>query len=226
VRNLEAHYLDNLYTAIENRFRGPEHDIENRLLRYIPLIRSTVSGEGGRPVLDIGCGRGEWLGLLRNAQIACQGVEINKAMIEICRAKSLDISENDALTFLRQTSEGAYSAITGFHLIEHMEFQDLITLLDSAYRALVPGGVILFETPNPESLVVSAFTFFLDPTHKHPLPPELMRFLAEARGFQETRIIRVDRDCDLSQPETGWMPNDVNSWFNAQPDYALWARRM
>jgi O-antigen chain-terminating methyltransferase len=225
VQLLEVHRLDDLYVAFENRFRGSEKEIERRLLRYVSLIRSTVLECGGRPVLDIGCGRGEWLSLLRGVGVSCHGIDSNAAMAEICRAKSLDISEGDALAFLRQSPEGAYAAVTGFHIIEHLEFPDIVSLLDAAYRVLTPGGVILFETPNPESLVVSAFTFHLDPTHKHPLPPELMRFLAQARGFDETRIIRADRDCDLSQAETGWTPNDVNSWFTAHPEYALWARR-
>ncbi len=117
------------------------------------------------------------------------------------------------------------AAITGFHIVEHIGFKDLVRLFDEARRVLMPGGIVLFETPNPENLVVGACTFHYDPTHNKPLPPDYLRFVAEARGFDATRIIRIAEDCDLSQPESGFAPAEINDWFRQPPDYALYARK-
>jgi O-antigen chain-terminating methyltransferase len=133
------------------------------------------------------------------------------------------VISGDAIAYLQNQPDNSLGAITGFHIVEHLPFRVLIELLDQAHRTLMPGGAILFETPNPECLIVGACNFYYDPTHQNPLPPELMRFLAEARTFSSARVIRLDQDCDLDKPESGFMPVDVNSWFQMPMDYALYA---
>jgi O-antigen chain-terminating methyltransferase len=176
-------------------------------------------------VLDIGCGRGEWLALLKAHNIATRGVDLNAAMAEQARSRGLDVEQGDAIAHLRAGLPEGLAAITAFHVVEHLAFAELVALFDEAYRALAPGGIVLFETPNPENIVVGACTFNYDPTHRKPLPPDFLRFLAEARGFDAARIIRTDEDCDLARPESGFIPAEVNDWFRQPPDYALYARK-
>src|SRR5690606_20333342 len=110
-------------------------------------------------------------------------------------------------------------------VVEHLPFRALVALFDEALRVLAAGGAILFETPNPENLVVGACTFNYDPTHMKPLPPDLLRFLADARGYGDARIIRTPEDCLLDRPESGFAPAEINDWFRQPPDYALFARK-
>ncbi|MBB6182072.1 methyltransferase domain-containing protein [Pseudorhizobium flavum] len=225
VETLENHKFDSLYVAFENRFRGSTAEISKRSERYLPIFRHAPPVAAGGVVLDIGCGRGEWLSLLKRHNIATRGIDLNVSMVAEARSLGLDVIDGDAIAYLRDLPENSLAAVTGFHIVEHLTFKDLVALFDEARRALMPGGVILFETPNPENLVVGACTFNYDPTHNKPLPPDFLRFIAEVRGYEEARIIRSEADCDLSQPETGFAPDDVNDWFRQPPDYAVYARK-
>ncbi|MBS9721303.1 class I SAM-dependent methyltransferase [Tianweitania sp. BSSL-BM11] len=217
--------LDSLYIAFENRFRGSTELISQRLRRYLGLTCETPPVAAGGTVLDIGCGRGEWLALLRDANVAARGIDLNGAMAAEARGRGLDAQEGDAIAYLRGLEEGSLAAVTGFHIVEHLAFQDLVALFDAAYAALAPEGFVLFETPNPENLVVGACTFHYDPTHNKPLPPDFLRFIAETRGFSDVRIIRRDEDCQLDQPESGFAPVELNDWFRQPADYAVYARK-
>ena len=135
----------------------------------------------GERVLDIGCGRGEFLSLLKRNNIATRGIDLNGAMVQEAKALDLDVLEGDAIAYLRSLPDNSLAAITGFHIVEHISFKELVSLFDTANRVLMPGGLVLFETPNPENLVVGACTFNYDPTHNKPLPPDYLRFIAEAR---------------------------------------------
>jgi SAM-dependent methyltransferase len=225
VAAIEDHALDDLYLAFENKFRGTRAEISRRSERYLPVIGRAAPIAAGLPVLDIGCGRGEWLAQLKGRGIAAKGVDLNVAMVEESRRAGHDVFAGDAIAYLRDQPAGSLGAVTGFHIIEHIPFAALVALLDAAQHALAPGGVILFETPNPECLVVGACTFYLDPTHRNPLPPEYSRFMAEARGFTQVRIIRQETDCDLDQPESGFSPEVLNDWFRLPTDYAVYGQK-
>lgn len=217
--------LDTLYVAFENRFRGSTAAISERLQRYLDMFRRSDPVASGGVVLDIGCGRGEWLAILRDTNIKARGIDLNGAMAAEARALGLDVEEGDAIAHMRALPAGSLAAVTGFHIVEHLPFNALVALFDAAQAALAPDGFVLFETPNPENLVVGACTFNLDPTHNRPLPPDFLRFIAEARGFVDARVIRKDEDCDLSRPESGFKPAEINDWFRAPADYALYARK-
>ncbi len=223
--SLEDHALDSLYLGFENRFRGPTEEIARRAQRYLPLFTQNAAVSSAGVVLDIGCGRGEWLTQLAGCGVAARGVDLNVAMVEAAQALGHDVVAGDAIAYLERLEEGSLGAVTGFHIVEHLSFAQLVRLFDGALRALKPGGVVLFETPNPENLVVGACTFHYDPTHNKPLPPDLLRFVAEARGYEAVRVIRADADCDLGQPESGFAPSDVNDWFRQPPDYAIYAQK-
>lgn len=225
VTQLEDASLDSLYVAFENRFRGSTSEILRRSERYLPIFRTNKPIAAGGVVLDIGCGRGEFLSLLKRNNIATRGIDLNGAMVQEAKALDLDVLEGDAIAYLRSLPDNSLAAITGFHIVEHISFKELVSLFDTANRVLMPGGLVLFETPNPENLVVGACTFNYDPTHNKPLPPDYLRFIAEARGFTNARIVRKDEDCDLSQPESGFEPQEVNDWFRQPADYALYAEK-
>lgn len=225
VSELEEASLDSLYVAFENRFRGSTSEILRRSERYLPIFRTNKPIAAGGVVLDIGCGRGEFLSLLKRNNIATRGIDLNGAMVAEAKALDLDVLEGDAIAYLRSLPDNSLAAITGFHIVEHISFKELVSLFDTANRVLMPGGLVLFETPNPENLVVGACTFNYDPTHNKPLPPDYLRFIAEARGFTNARIVRKDEDCDLSQPESGFEPHEVNDWFRQPADYALYAEK-
>lgn len=225
VRDLEEVSLDSLYVAFENRFRGSTSEILRRSERYLPIFTENKPIAAGGVVLDIGCGRGEFLSLLKRHNIVTRGIDLNGAMVQEAKALDLDVLEGDAIAYLRSLPDNSLAAITGFHIVEHISFKELVSLFDTANRVLMPGGLVLFETPNPENLVVGACTFNYDPTHNKPLPPDYLRFIAEARGFTNARIVRKDEDCDLSQPESGFEPREVNDWFRQPADYALYAEK-
>jgi SAM-dependent methyltransferase/uncharacterized coiled-coil protein SlyX len=220
---LADHGLDDLYLAFENKFRGSPETIAARCERYLPMVAATAAVSDGGLILDIGCGRGEWLSLMKEQGHACRGIDLNVAMVEAAKARGHDVIFGDAIAYLRGLPDESLGVISAFHLIEHLSFRDLVELLDEANRTLKKGGAILFETPNPECLIVGACNFYYDPTHNNPLPPELMRFLANARAFSSARIVRTDSDCELTHPESGFDPVDVNSWFQVPMDYALYA---
>lgn len=216
--------LDEVYLAFEQRFRGDPAAIMARMQRYLPLF-THLRTENALPILDVGCGRGEWLLALQEAGLVGYGVDLNPSMLDAARANGLDVAHGDAIAHLESVAQGSLAAVTGFHIIEHLPFDLLIRLLDGAYRALAPGGHILFETPNPECLVVGGYSFHLDHTHLRPLPPILMSFLAEQRGFGEVRILRNESDIDLAKPVSVFDPQAIENWFQQPLDYALFARK-
>jgi SAM-dependent methyltransferase len=185
--------LDTLYLAFENQFRGTPEDIKERISFYLPYIEGVHAGTREAPVLDLGCGRGEWLALLKEKGYEARGVDSNRAMVQLCKAQLLDVMEDDLVEYLRAQKTGAFGAVTGFHIVEHLPLPALVELFDQSLRVLMPGGVAIFETPNPENLIVGACNFYIDPTHTKPIPPVLLKFVAEQRGFVDTKIIKIHK---------------------------------
>ena len=217
---------DALYVAFEDRFRGKREDIIERVSVYLPLLRQCNAGSDRAPVLDIGCGRGEWLELLGASGLVARGVDLNPLMIAECRARDLDVVQGDGIEQLRQMAPGSLGAISAIHVIEHMGFNDLVVLLDEARRVLRPGGLMVLETPNPENLVVGACSFYYDPTHRQPLPPAPMRHVAQARGFTNVEILRLHPATPPERTQTGsdaWSSR-IDALLYGPQDYAIIAR--
>jgi 2-polyprenyl-3-methyl-5-hydroxy-6-metoxy-1,4-benzoquinol methylase len=221
------HLFDAFYAAFENRFRGTPEDIRQRVAVFLPVIREAHAGTAKATVLDIGCGRGEWLELLKENGFAARGVDLNSVTVAECRERGLAVVEGDAIEHLRGLKADSLGAVTAMHVIEHIPFRRLIVLLDEVLRALRPGGVAIFETPNPENLMVGACSFYSDPTHERPLPPEATQFVAESRGFVDTSIMRLHPVPEGLQLADGApaVRELINRVFYGAQDYALIARK-
>jgi len=197
--------FDDFYVRFEEHFRGSRADIKERQAVYLGCLNLLNRSDALREILDIGSGRGEWLELLRDEGWRAYGRDLNEEMVHQCRVLDLDVECQDALDHLRSLPDGALTAVTGFHIVEHVPFEVLLELFAETLRVLKPGGMIIFETPNPENLQVGAHTFYLDPTHRRPLAPSLLKFVAENTGFTLTGILRLH-----PYPELGFS-SDSNS---------------
>lgn len=227
-----ARSLDPLYADFEDAFRGGRDMIRQRAEPYLKWVREGGDIAEDAPVLDIGCGRGEWMELARDHGLHVRGIDLNHSFVEACRKIDLDVTEGDAIAVLRTLTEGSIGAVTSMHLVEHLPFEALVQLIDEAFRVLRPGGVIALETPNPENLSVSSHWFFLDPTHRNPLPPVTLAWLVRQRGFVDPRIERLTfaRDLDappLLSPEVPGAAaiNVVLERLHAATDYSIVARK-
>mgnify|MGYP006315170045 FL=1 len=210
------------YRALEDRFRGSREVIKTRLEVYQPFIRPLKLFYSDAQILDLGCGRGEWLELVTQMGFRAKGVDIDEHMLDASRALGLDVQAADAIDFLKKLSCASQVVISAFHLVEHLAFSDLHTIVQESLRVLRPGGLLIMETPNPENIVVGTVDFYLDPTHHHPLPPDLLAFLPEFYGFEKIKIMRLQESNQL-------IDNQTISLFNVlggvSPDYAVVARK-
>lgn len=174
---------DALYVALENHFRGSRDLIAQRQSDYLPLLPSVINSS--TPLIDLGCGRGEWLKVLKERQIPAIGVDSNAVCIAECQEEQLEVIASDLLDFLNNRPDNSVGAFTLFQVLEHLPFPILVEVLREMRRALVSGGLIIAEVPNAKNLRVSSGTFWIDPTHQRPLFPELLIFLAIEVGFSK-----------------------------------------
>jgi SAM-dependent methyltransferase len=170
-----------VYRGFEDVFRGDERLIRDRFRCYLPLLRERGS------VLDVGCGRGEMLELLRDAQIPAHGVDLDAGMVERCRAKGLEATHADAIEHLATLPDGSVGAIFASQLIEHLPYEALNAFLRIAHAKLAGGGLLIAETVNPHS--IEAFkTFWTDLTHEAPIFPEVALTLCRLHGFSRAQV--------------------------------------
>lgn len=216
---------DSFYLAFENRFRGDAETIRERQSYYLPILDSVAPLNAGLPLVDIGCGRGEWLNMLPTP-FARIGIDLNSMNVEACIEQGLEAVQQDALVWLANQPENSVAAVSAFHVIEHLSFEQFNTLLDECQRVLAPGGVIIFETPNPENIVSAATHFYTDPTHIHPLPPAFTEFLVQFKGFSDVQIHRLNpipREYALN--EDSEVARRCDALFYGPQDYAVTASK-
>ena len=182
------HVNDPLFVDHAQSFRGGRADIKGRLAVYLSDAHDAFAATGGAPALDLGCGRGEWLETLSSAAIPATGIDLNRDLVRACRELGLDAIEGEVPQSLAAFPDESRSIITAFHVLEHVSFQDLLDVLDQSLRLLKPGGIAIFETPNPKNLFVSTNNFYLDPTHRNPLPSEFLAFIVVKRGFCDPKV--------------------------------------
>jgi SAM-dependent methyltransferase len=213
-----------VYSEFEEVFRGTREDIKRRQAVYLSYLNN-LPNENRRPVLDVGCGRGEFLELLRENGYAAVGVDESSVMVQRCHELGLHAEQGDAIECLRAKGSGEFSAIASFHVVEHLPYERLITLLDEALRVLSPGGILILETPNPQNLKVATCNFYLDPTHVRPIPPALLRFLVEERGFVNAEIKLLHPVPDYARPESGPLPGVLEELLYGPQDYGVIASK-
>jgi 2-polyprenyl-3-methyl-5-hydroxy-6-metoxy-1,4-benzoquinol methylase len=219
----EGNALDAFFAPFDEQFRGSRDAIKQRLKVYVPMLKETQSGVDEGAILDLGCGRGEWLELLQEEGLRARGVDRNRVLVEECRLYGLDVVESDLIAYLCGLPSGSLSCVTGFHIIEHLPFEVVLKLLDETVRVLRPEGMAIFETPNPQNLLVSTHDFYLDPTHRHPIPSRLMKFVAEVRGLRRVKIMHLHPFPEAEQVEDAGL--EVAKRFNkllyGPRDYAM-----
>ncbi len=171
------------YIGFEDRFRGSEEEIRSRLADYVPYF------EGSSDVVDIGCGRGEFLDLLRQSGISARGLDLNPAMVDACAAKGLQASSGDALAFLRGLPDGSIGGLIAVQVIEHLDPAYLSEFLQVAYYKLRPGSRMVLETINPACWVAFFESYIRDLSHVRPIHPETLQYMLHASGFSPVEIV-------------------------------------
>lgn len=221
----------NVYTGIdyfdfENHFRGSIHNIRESQKPYVKYF------EGRTNVIDLGCGRGEFLELLKENDIDAQGVDLYEEFVEMCRLKNLKTTQADAMDFLKK--QNRVGGIFAAQLIEHLSTGQLVMLCELAYEKLEDGAYIILETQNPQSLSIFANAFYVDPSHNKPVHPLTIEYILRKAGFKEIDIIYTES----SRPQTIIPPiqqenmdefnramKTVENMLFGSQDYAIIARR-
>jgi SAM-dependent methyltransferase len=170
------------YFLFEDNFRGDETVIRNRQAEYLKYFL------GRENVVDIGCGRGEFLGLLRENGIKAQGVELGLDQFLLCREKGLDVVQQDLFTFLESVPDGSLGGLFSAQVIEHLTASDQLRYVTLAYQKCEPGSPVIFETINAQCVFAVVRNFFLDPTHIRPVHPETLKFAMESAKFRNVEL--------------------------------------
>ena len=212
------HFLDTFYNRLESQFRGSREDILNRLRVYQPDVEAAVIRTEKKPVLDLGCGRGEWLQLMQSLDIPASGVDVNIAQIAEAEEAGFNVQEMDARAALAQADDNSLSVISAYHLIEHIPFAEVAWISREALRVLAPGGLLIFETPNPRNVLVGATSFHNDPTHLRPLTDPVLSVLFETAGYHpvETRFLHPHERLDEFLDKPGFDPELAHLLFGSQ----------
>jgi SAM-dependent methyltransferase len=217
----EDHFLDSLYVAFEDRFRGSREAIRDSLKVYLPYLQKhNRKSTNLLPLLDVACGRGEWLELLKEDGYSARGVDVNRVALQQCRELGLDVVEDDAIEFLRKQPKNAFSVVTCFHYVEHVDYRALVALLDESLRVLMPGGLAIFETPNARNILVTAGDFYRDPTHKNPVFPETLESIAELRGFTESAAYCFNETRTALIPLSTYAFDELSAYVRVSRDIA------
>lgn len=225
-------YLSTMdYLQFENRFRGPREAIMENQKIYLEYFL------GRKNVLDLGCGRGEFVELLQENNIGVKGYDLDSVFIELCVSKGLNVEYGDALKVLSSLDklDKKCDGIFMSQVIEHMKITDVLKLCRLAYARLEEGAYFIMETPNPRSLSTFANAFYIDPTHNKPVHPELLRYFVEISGFKDIRLVFTESSRknfpvlphnaqDKSDEFNSYMYR-LNELIYGSQDYAIIARR-
>jgi O-antigen chain-terminating methyltransferase len=204
------------YTRFAGRFRGSEEYVRNGQRFYREFF------EGRHSVLDIGCGRGEFLELMREIGVPARGIELSPESVAMCRAKGIEVEQADLFEYLPgRKFDGIFCA----QVVEHLPPERIPEFVRLAATALERDGILVVETPNPECLAIFASHFYIDPTHTRPLPPPLMVFYFEEAGLGQIEVLRRSPAIE-SMPEVGTLPQQFREAFFDGLDYAVIGRKL
>ena len=191
------------YVGFEQAFRGSEADIARRLEGYCSRF------DGASDVLDVGCGRGEFLRILRERGVTGRGLDANREMVEICRDRRLDVSEGDAVSHLRSLPDNSIGGLIATQVVEHFPSDYLLAFIEQAYLKLRPGSTIILETLNVDSWSAFFGPYLQDITHERPVPPATLRFLLEASGFQRLELQYSSPADDAAKLQSVELPEET-----------------
>jgi O-antigen chain-terminating methyltransferase len=208
------------WLAFANRFRGDEAYVRARQERYVRRF-SGATGE----ILDVGCGRGEFLDAAREAGLAARGIELNEECVALCRARGLDVEPADLFTHLESLPEGSLGGVYCSQVVEHLTPAQVARFVELAARKLRRGAWLAIETPNPECLAIFATHFYIDPTHTRPVPAALLRYYAMEAGCGEIEVEYLEPAVE-TMPELADLPARVRERFFGGLDYAFFARKL
>ncbi len=206
------------WLAFGERFRGSQDYVRVNQRMYAERFA------GCRNVLDLGCGRGELLEVLKDTKIAARGIDANAECIALCREKGLTAEVGDLFTFLANGA-GKFDAIVSAQVVEHLPPLRLPELVRLASERLSPGGILAIETPNPECLAILATHFWLDPTHTRPVPAPLLSFWMEEAGLGGIEVVPLNPAVE-SIPALHSLPEDVRKALFGGMDYAIFGRKL
>jgi 2-polyprenyl-3-methyl-5-hydroxy-6-metoxy-1,4-benzoquinol methylase len=207
------------YSRFAERFRGAEEYVKAGQRIYLPYF------EGCRSVLDIGCGRGEFLELMRDASVPARGIDLSAELVASCRNRGLEAETADLFRFLADQPEGAFDGIFCAQVVEHLPPERLPEMLRLCARSLSRNGIIAVETPNPECLAIFATHFYLDPTHTRPIPPPLLVFYLEEFGLGNIEVKRLAPAVE-SMASLRSLPGEFRDAFFGSLDYAALGRKL
>ena len=207
------------YARFAERFRGSEDYVKKGQRFYLPYFT------GRREVLDIGCGRGEFLELMREAGVPARGIDLSRESVELCRQKGLQANAADLYTHLADLPEASLDGIFSAQVVEHLPPERLPDMIRLAASRLERDGVLAIETPNPECLAIFASHFYLDPTHARPVPHALLSFYMEEYGLGGIEVHRLSPAIE-SMPALAGLPEDFREAFFGGLDYAIVGRKL
>jgi O-antigen chain-terminating methyltransferase len=206
------------YGRFAERFRGTEEYVRRNIEFYKPYFA------GCENVLDIGCGRGEFLSLMREQGVAARGIDLSAECVAQCRQNGLNAEVADLFSYLDQT-EQEFDGIFSSQVVEHLDPRRLPDMIGLCGAKLRRGGLLAIETPNPECLAIFATHFYLDPTHARPIPHPLMVFYMEEAGFGLIEVHELSQAVD-SMPELAELPEAFRKRFFGGLDYAIVGRKL
>jgi SAM-dependent methyltransferase len=170
------------YLGFEDRFRGSQAAVRGRVEDYVPIFA------GASDIVDVGCGRGELLGLLRARGAKARGVDTSPAMVDVCRAAGLDVEQGDAVGYLERQPDGSIGGLAAIQVVEHFAPAYLTRFLETAYHKMRSGAPLVLETINPACWMAFFETYIRDLTHQRPLHPDTLRYLVQASGFAHVDV--------------------------------------
>lgn len=217
------------YVGFEDRFRGSSQQVKERQRPYLPYFSDGV-------VVDLGCGRGEFLELLKDAGVPSRGVDGDPAMVARCKERGLDVEQGDLLEFLASEKDASLGGVFTAQVVEHLPPDAIGKLVHESFEKLKPRGVFLAETINPRSILALSHNFNLDLSHRQPVHPDMLAFLAESVGFDEVEIrycspvpemARLQAVAPAGELEQAFNENTrrLNELLYGYQDYALIARK-
>jgi SAM-dependent methyltransferase len=210
------------YKAFEERHRGSRDLIMSRLHVYLSFIGKLKEFYPRPQVIDLGCGRGEWLEVLRDNGVEGFGVDTDENMLADCKTLGLQVKAQDAISYLQSLPDESQVVVSAFHLAEHLGQSELRKLVEEALRVLKPAGLLILETPNPENITVGSSTFYMDPTHQRPIPPDLLIFICDYYGFERTKVLRLQESKEVTYSDN---LSILDVLAGVSPDYAIIAQK-